>query len=154
MNIQETLCTYDDSEILVRAKNILLEQVKSGPVFDTPTKVRDFLVLHTRDLEQEVFGVIWVDASHKLIVIQNMFFGTIDAASVYPREVVKAGLKRNAAACIFFHNHPSGNPSPSQADIRITERLKDALGMVDIRVLDHIVCGDSESVSMAERGLI
>ncbi|MFA0026613.1 JAB domain-containing protein, partial [Vibrio sp. 10N.261.49.A5] len=90
---------------------------------------------------------------HHLISFEELFFGTIDSASVYPREVVKAALKTNAAAVIFAHNHPSGDATPSQADKRITQRLKDALALVDIRVLDHIVIGDS-AVSFAERGLL
>lgn len=150
----KTLNDYADQIILDRAKEILWAQIKKAPMLDSPAATRDFLVLHTRDLEQEVFGVIWVDSKHQVIAIKNMFFGTIDGASVYPREVVKAGLLHNAAACIFFHNHPSGSPAPSQADIRITERLKSALSLVDIRTLDHIVCGSAESVSMAERSLI
>jgi DNA repair protein RadC len=96
---------------------------------------------------------MFLDNQHHLISFEELFFGTIDSASVYPREVVKAALKTNAAAVIFAHNHPSGDATPSQADKRITQRLKDALALVDIRVLDHIVIGDS-AVSFAERGLL
>ncbi|MEZ8076857.1 DNA repair protein RadC, partial [Vibrio sp. FF112] len=103
--------------------------------------------------EREVFAVMFLDNQHHLISFEELFFGTIDSASVYPREVVKAALKTNAAAVIFAHNHPSGDATPSQADKRITQRLKDALALVDIRVLDHIVIGDS-AVSFAERGLL
>jgi DNA repair protein RadC len=100
-----------------------------------------------------VFAVMFLDNQHRLIAFEELFFGTIDSASVYPREVLKAALKVNAAALIFAHNHPSGDATPSQADKQITQRLKEALALVDIRVLDHIVVGDS-AISFAERGLL
>ena len=103
--------------------------------------------------DKEVFGVMFLDTQHRLIEFKEMFFGTLDAASVYPREVVKAALERNAGAVIFGHNHPSGIPEPSQADRNITQRLSEALALIDIKVLDHIVAGD-QCVSFAERGLI
>lgn len=103
--------------------------------------------------EREVFAVMLLDSQHRLIAFQELFFGTIDAASVYPREVVKAALQSNAAAVIFAHNHPSGDPEPSQADRAITTRLIAALNLIDVRVLDHIVVGQA-AVSFAERGLI
>ncbi|HAS8160916.1 TPA: DNA repair protein RadC, partial [Vibrio vulnificus] len=103
--------------------------------------------------EREVFAVMFLDNQHRLIAFEELFFGTIDSASVYPREVLKAALKINAAALIFAHNHPSGDATPSQADKQITQRLKEALALVDIRVLDHIVVGDS-AISFAERGLL
>lgn len=103
--------------------------------------------------EHEVFYAVWLNSQHEVIGHGEIFRGTIDGASVYPREVVKDGLACNAAAVIFAHNHPSGNAELSQADINITKRLKDALALVDIRVLDHLVVG-SETVSMAERGLV
>ncbi|GIA88948.1 DNA repair protein RadC [Vibrio cholerae] len=96
---------------------------------------------------------MFLDNQHRLIAFEELFFGTIDSASVYPREVLKAALKVNAAALIFAHNHPSGDATPSQADKQITQRLKEALALVDIRVLDHIVVGDS-AISFAERGLL
>ena len=104
-------------------------------------------------LEHERFCAIWLDNRHRVIRFDELSRGTIDGASVYPREVVKAALSVNAAACIFAHNHPSGISEPSQADERITRRLRDALALVDIRVLDHIVIGQT-SVSFAERGLL
>ncbi len=96
---------------------------------------------------------MFLDNQHRLIAFEELFFGTIDSASIYPREVLKAALKVNAAALIFAHNHPSGDATPSQADKQITQRLKEALALVDIRVLDHIVVGDS-AISFAERGLL
>lgn len=101
--------------------------------------------------EREVFAVMLLDNQHRLIEFKELFQGTIDAASVYPREVVKTALKANAAAVIFAHNHPSGDPEPSQADRRITTRLQDALALIDVRVLDHIVVGE-QCTSFAERG--
>jgi DNA repair protein RadC len=102
----------------------------------------------------EVFACIYLDNQHRVLAFDELFRGTIDGASVYPREVVKAALKRNAAALILAHNHPSGVAEPSAADRQLTRRLKDALALVDIRVLDHVVVGDGETVSLAERGWV
>lgn len=120
----------------------------------SPDLVRKYLQSILQVEEREVFGVLYLDNQHAVIQYEVLFYGTIDGASVYPREVVKSSLGVNAAAVIFYHNHPSGTPEPSQADKRITERLRDALAMVDIRVLDHVVVGAGESVSFAERGLL
>lgn len=103
--------------------------------------------------EHEVFGVIYLDKRHKVITHEVMFRGTIDGASVYPREVAKAALLNNAAACIVFHNHPSGEPEPSRADVSLTQRLKDALDLLDIRILDHLIVGDT-TTSFAEKGML
>lgn len=103
--------------------------------------------------DREVFALLLLDNQHRLIEFNELFYGTIDSASVYPREVVKLALERNAAAVIFAHNHPSGDATPSQADKRITSRLKDALALIDVRVLDHFVVGET-CVSFAERGWI
>lgn len=103
--------------------------------------------------EHELFGVIYLDNRHRVIGHEIMFRGTVDGASVYPREVAKGALYNNAAACIVFHNHPSGEPEPSRADVRITERLKDALNLIDVRVLDHLIVGDTTS-SFAQKGLL
>lgn len=119
----------------------------------SPEAVKRYSKLQLHELEHEVFMVIFLDNQNRLIQSETMFRGTIDSASVYPREVVKAALKHNAAAVIFAHNHPSGIPEPSRSDITITQRLKEALSLVDIRVLDHIVVGDT-CISFAERGLI
>ena len=105
-----------------------------------------------RSLEHEVFACLFLDNRHRLICYKQMFNGTIDSASVYPREVVKAALQTNSAAVIFAHNHPSGVAEPSRADIDITQRLTKALALIEVRVLDHIIVGDGYQVSLAERG--
>lgn len=120
----------------------------------SPEEVRRFLQVKLANLEHEIFSVVFLDSQHRVISYEEMFRGTIDSASVYPREIVKRCLQLNAAAVIFSHSHPSGVPDPSNADKRITERLQAALALVDIRVLDHIVIGGSDSVSMAERGML
>ncbi len=113
-----------------------------------------YLVARLRDRPYEVFACLFLDNRHRVIAFEELFRGTIDGASVYPREVVKAALGHNAAAVILTHNHPSGVAEPSGADRRLTDRLRDALALVDIRVLDHVVIGDSDPVSFAERGLV
>ena len=120
----------------------------------SPQEVRQFLQLKMRCLPHEVFACLFLDNQHTVISYEELFRGTIDGASVYPREIVKRSLALNAAAVIFAHNHPSGVAEPSQADQRLTQRLKSALGTVDIRVLDHFVVGESEALSFAERGLL
>lgn len=116
--------------------------------------VRQFCQLHLAALEHEVFAVLFLDNQHRLISFDPMFRGTIDAASVYPREVAKAALLHNAAAVIFTHNHPSGTADPSQADMRLTDRLVQVLELLDVRVLDHIVVGATETHSFAQSGLL
>jgi DNA repair protein RadC len=132
----------------------LSESLKAGPLLASPKATRDFLTARLRDLEHEVFCCLYLDKRHRLIRFEELFRGTIDGASVHPREIVKLALQRNAAAVIVAHNHPSGIAEPSQADELITQRVKEALGLVDIRLLDHIVVGDGVCVSFAERGLI
>lgn len=119
-----------------------------------PSIAREFLESRLENQERENFGAMFLDSRHKVIDFKIMFQGTIDQASVYPREVVKYALDVNAAAIIFAHNHPSGDSEPSNADRQITIVLKDALALVDVRVLDHYVIGKSESISFAERGYI
>jgi len=135
------------------ARRYLSETIKRGEEITSVSAVRDYLKIRLRDYQHEVFACLFLDNRHRIIQYKEMFTGTIDGASVYPREVVKQALKDNAAAVIFAHNHPSGIAEPSDADKRITQRLSDALGLVDIRVLDHFVIGD-EVVSFAERGLL
>lgn len=125
--------------------------MRAGPLRDS----RDALHLlntHLRDRHAEVFCCVWLDTRHRMIRLDEMFHGTINGASVYPREVVKRAIHLNAAAVILAHNHPSGVAEPSRADRQITERLRDALKLVEVRILDHIVIGDAENVSFAERG--
>ena len=136
------------------ARRQLSETLRTGPSLASPRATRDFLSSQLRDLEHEVFCCLYLDKRHRLIQYQELFRGTIDGASVHPREIVKLALQRNAAAVIIAHNHPSGVAEPSQADELITQRVKDALGLVDIRLLDHIIIGDGASVSLAERGVI
>ena len=114
---------------------------------------KDFLSFKLAQYDKEVFSIMLLNSQHQLIEYKELFFGTINSASVYPREVVKEVLAHNAAAVIFAHNHPSGVPEPSHADIAITKRLTEALKLIDVSVLDHIVIGET-AISMAERGLI
>ena len=132
----------------------LAEALRAGPSFAGPGATREYLIARLRDLEHEVFCCLYLDNRHRLIEFEQLFRGTIDGASVYPREVVKQALQWNCAAVIIAHNHPSGVAEPSLADERITLRVRDALALVDIRLLDHIIVGDGASVSLAERGLI
>ena len=145
--------TLTSLEILQSAANIIAEKLNYQDAYTNPQTTKDFLTYKLGGYEREVFGVMMLNSQHQLIEFRELFFGTIDAASVYPREVVKAVLEVNAAAVIFSHNHPSGESEPSQADKLITKKLIDALGLIDVRVLDHIVVGKSP-VSFAERGLI
>ena len=135
-------------------RRLMLEEMRRGPVLGNPSAVRDHLLTHYAGAEREIFSVLYLDNRHRVICMEELFAGTIDGASVHPREVVKLALARNAAAVILAHNHPSGVAEPSQADELITVRIRDALALVDIRVLDHIVVGNGACVSMAERGLI
>jgi DNA repair protein RadC len=130
------------------------ESLQVGPALESPETARGFLLAQLRDRPYEVFCCLHLDSRHRLIAFEELFRGTIDGASVHPREVVKAALARNASAVILAHNHPSGVAEPSQADELITARLRDALGLVDIRVLDHLVVGDGRCMSFAERGLL
>lgn len=135
------------------SRRYFAEKLKRGDSLGSVEEVRDYLKGKLRDYPHEVFACLFLDNRHRVIQYEELFTGTIDGASVYPREVVKRALAHNAAATIFAHNHPSGVPEPSESDKRITERLRDALGLVDIRVLDHFVIGD-EVLSFAERGLL
>jgi len=126
---------------------------REGPL-SSPGEVREYLAARLRDRPYEVFCCLYLDNRNRLITIEELFRGTIDGASVHPREVVRQAMTHNAAAVIFAHNHPSGVAEPSQADEAITQRLKSALALVDIRVLDHLVIGDGRTVSFAERGLL
>ena len=130
------------------------EALQAGPALEAPQAARNFLQAQLRDRPYEVFCCLHLDNRHRLIAFDELFRGTIDGASVHPREVVKQALSRNAAAVILAHNHPSGVAEPSHADELITARLRDALALVDIRVLDHLVVGDTRCVSFAERGLL
>ena len=140
-------------EIIEAAMSELQRRFSRGTVISSPEATRTYLQLKLARLEHEVFAVLWLDNRHRVLAFEELFRGTIDGASVHPREVVKAALRHNAAACIFAHNHPSGVAEPSQADLRITQRLKEALALVEVRALDHMILGESVC-SLAERGLM
>ena len=140
--------------VLELARRHYQELMQSGPALLNPQATRDFLHMRLRDLQHEVFCCLYLDNRHRVIAFEELFRGTLDGASVHPREVVKRALAHNAAALILAHNHPSGVAEPSQADELITRRLKEALALVEIRVLDHLVVGDQRCESFAERGLL
>lgn len=130
------------------------ELMRIGPALSNPRATREYLRMRLRDLEHEVFGICMLDNRNRVISVEEVFRGTIDGASVHPREIVKLALAKNAAGIICFHNHPSGIAEPSRADELITRRLKDALALVEIRVLDHLIIGDDACESFADRGLL
>jgi DNA repair protein RadC len=130
------------------------EALVRGNALTCPDDTRRYLKARLRDYPFEVFGCLFLDNRHRMISYEELFRGTIDGASVHPREVVRKALEHNAAAVILAHNHPSGVAEPSAADARITERLKSALSLIDVRVLDHLIVGDGEISSLAERGLV
>ena len=138
-------------ELLLRD---LREQMHRGPVMTSPQILRDWLRLYCAGLEHEVFLVLYLDANHRLIEPQELFRGTLTQTSVYPRELVKGALARNAAALAVAHNHPSGQAEPSRADEFLTQTLKSTLSLVDVRIIDHFVVAGDQVVSFAERGLI
>ena len=136
------------------ARRSLKDGMRSTNALTSPGAVRDYLRLAIAERQHEVFVCLWLDAQHRAISFDEMFRGTLTQTSVYPREIVKAGLKANAAAVIFAHNHPSGAAQPSQADELLTRNLKDALSLVDIKVLDHFIVAGHQALSFAERGLL
>jgi DNA repair protein RadC len=140
-------------QVLEKAAEILADQFSRDGCFNNPDVTKQYLACKLGTQEREVFAVLLLDSAHRLIAYQELFFGTIDAASVFPREVVKLVLEANAAAVILAHNHPSGISEPSHADKMITRKLVDALALVDVRVLDHIVVGET-ALSFAELGLL
>lgn len=141
-------------EVLQTAQTILAARMQSRPVFRDPASIRQYLLAGLALLPHEEFALLYLDNQHRLIAAETLFRGTIDGCSVYPREVIKAVLRHNAAAVVFAHNHPSNLPEPSAADRTLTERLKSALAQIDVRVLDHFVVGGTTCVSFAERGWI
>lgn len=150
--ITRHLNNNDDATILRKAAALLIKRAEQRDFLESPDAVKDLFQTKLKLQEREVFACALLDNRHRLISYQELFYGTIDSASVYPREVVKAALYANAAAVIFCHNHPSGVAEPSRADLDITKKLTSALKLIDIRVLDHIIVGDGYSVSLAERG--
>ena len=140
--------------VLELARRHLAENLKCGDALKNPAETRRYLTARLRDYPHEVFACLFLDTRNRIICYEELFRGSIDGASVHPREVVRRALQHNAAAVILAHNHPSGVAEPSDADRRITTRLQDALALLDIRVLDHVVIGDQLATSFAERGLI
>jgi DNA repair protein RadC len=140
--------------VLELARRCLSEQLHSGTPLTSPSAVRDYLRLVLAARQHEVFLALFADAQHRVLCAEELFRGTLTQTSVYPREVVKAALRVNAAAVIFAHNHPSGVAQPSQADELLTRTLKDALALVDVRVLDHFIVAGHQTLSFAERGLL
>lgn len=151
------LFNASDDTLIDTALQTLESRMKCHVNRDVPRNPDDsqrYLRLKLADLKHEVFACLFLDSRHRVIAYEELFRGTLDGASVYPREVVKAALAHNAAGVIFAHNHPSGDAEPSQADLNLTHRLREALGLVDTRVLDHVIIGVTDSVSMAQRGLV
>jgi len=144
----------DADEVLRAALRLLAEQLRGCEVLSSPRAVRDFLCVKLGTLQHEVFAVLMLDAQNRVIEYVELFRGSVSQTSVYPREVVKESLARNAAALILVHNHPSGVAEPSRADEFLTQTLKAALSLVDVRVLDHMVVAGTDVVSFAERGLL
>jgi DNA repair protein RadC len=150
-----TESSTEKDQIVRQALAILEERLRApGPAMTSPQAVRDYLKLKIAELPHEVFVVLFLDSQHRLIACEELFRGTLAQTSVYPREVVKAALAHNAAAVIFAHNHPSGVAEPSRADELLTQSLKQALALVDIRTLDHFVVAGTNVISFSERGLI
>lgn len=159
IGVAEEVLTYTMPDRLMAARELLRRALEedfeeSSDSLSSPGSVRDYLRLFLGGQEFESFVALWLDAQHRLIAGMELFRGTLTQTSVYPREVVKKGLALNAAAVIFAHNHPSGVAEPSQSDRMLTDALKQALSLVDIRVLDHFIVADTTVMSFAERGLI
>jgi DNA repair protein RadC len=140
--------------VIEMARRALAQQLQAAPVFDHPGRVKEYLALQLGSRAHETFAVLFLDNQHRLLRLEEMFQGTLSQTSVYPREVVRRALLLNAAAVVLAHNHPSGVAEPSRADEFLTQTLKTALQLVDVRVLDHIIVGQGQVASMAERGLL
>lgn len=147
--------TISEGEVLAKVLQIIKNRLaEPGAVMSSPQVVKDYLTVKLAELEHEVFAALFLDGQHRVIQYTEMFRGTLTQTSVYPREVVKEALRINAGAVIFAHNHPSGVAEPSRADEALTKTLKDALALVEVKVLDHIIVGGTTTVSFAERGLV
>ena len=140
--------------VLEMARRCLGEELRAGAALNSPAAVRDYLRLALGAREHEVFVALFLDAQHRVIAVEELFRGTLTQTSVYPREVVKAALRRNAAAVILAHNHPSGVAQPSQADELLTRSLAEALALIEVKVLDHFIVAGNQTLSFAERGLL
>ncbi len=140
--------------VLELARRALAQELQRGEVFDSPDAVKHYLQLHLAHKGHEVFAVLFLDAQHRLVALEELFRGTLTQTSVYPREVVLRALHHQAAAVVLAHNHPSGSVQPSRADEHLTQTLKTALALVDVRVLDHVIVAPGMALSMAEKGLV
>ncbi|MFK8050308.1 MAG: DNA repair protein RadC [Halioglobus sp.] len=147
---------FDSKDEVIAAAIAFVEEkaTYTAVTLESPSETQKLLKLRIGDREREIFCVLYLNAQHGLIEVEELFAGTIDGAAVYPREIAKAALAHNAAAVILGHNHPSGTPEPSAADRRITERITSALGLLDIRVLDHVIVSTKDVFSFAEGGLM
>lgn len=143
-----------EDQIIKAAKRLLDSRVSKGKAITSATMVMDYLITYFANYPSEAFVCLFLDSRHHILNVEKLFTGTIDRSSVYPREVVRRCLELNAAAVIFAHNHPSGTLKPSTADLLITERLKEALSVVDVRTLDHIITGGGKATSLAVKGLL
>jgi len=143
-----------DDEAVAEARRVLASRHRKGSRLDSPSEVKDFLVVRMAGLEREVLSAVFLTAQHSVIEYREIFHGTLTQTAVYPREIVRLALILNAGAVILAHNHPSGEPEPSRADEYLTTQVKSALALLDVRLLDHIVVGGDRTVSMAERGLM
>jgi DNA repair protein RadC len=151
----ETFREAPAQDIIDRAASLIAQRFRTGaPAFTSPGRTRQYLRHQIGALPYEVFGLLLLDNRHRLIRAEDLFRGTIDGASVHPREVVRTVLEANAAAVILYHNHPSGVSEPSQADELITRRLREALQLIDVRILDHLIVGENTEYSFAETGLL
>ncbi|MDN6882589.1 DNA repair protein RadC [Variovorax sp. CAN2819] len=140
--------------VLELARRAMGEKLRERAVFDSPDAVKQYLQLHIGQRSYEVFAVVFLDVQHRMLALEEMFRGTLTQTSVYPREVVTRAIHHHAAAVVLAHNHPSGNIEPSRADESLTQTLRAALALVDVRVLDHIIVSPGQSFSMAEKGLL
>lgn len=146
--------TTGERLLIEQARKLLSATVRRGRTLTSPDEVRDFLLFTLALREQEVFGVLLLDNRNRVLLWRELFYGTLNQTAVYPREVVKLALQHNAAAVILVHNHPSGHPEASDADIALTRQLKQAMALIDVRIPDHFIVAGDHTVSMAERGLL
>ncbi|EAT2981307.1 DNA repair protein RadC [Salmonella enterica] len=144
----------NDLAVIQQARRILARQVRRGRKLCSPHDVRDYLLFRLAQYEREVFGVFLLDNQHRVLAFKELFQGTLSQTVVYPREIIKVTIQHNAAALILVHNHPSNEASPSNADKQITQKIKLAMELMDVRVLDHFIVAGEQTVSMAELGLV
>lgn len=158
MSTNDLWTTYKDADsedqIIAAAEAILLKRLQRIGRIGDPSEATRYLRAHIGGSQHEIFGVLFLDARHSIIAIEDLFRGTIDGAEVHPREVAKRAMQHNAAAVILYHCHPSGNPEPSSADRAVTARLKSALALLDVRTLDHFIITGDQCTSMAAKGWV